>query len=750
MLRVSTLLCLTAFLISSIAFGDTVPIGYVSWDVTSPGASGEFDIFNGTGPNSSGDTTFPVSTPVNLSSLSLTIDFSNGSSVTEPSSYFTLAPDGLSYNGSPIGIGGASPQPTTATLTGMFSPTTITYCIDNASPCDTSTETINPTFSATILPSSPPDLADGDLAIIYATEAGSATVPEPAYVSWMLLGMLVCFGISRRLHAREILRKLAGLLRTAALPLVLVVACSLLIPAAQAAVKQGTDTSPSSGTVGTNVNVTVTTGWPAGDTTPANITVTWASTCGGATVASDNANSLVKILPGSERVDVTIPASLVAGNYYVQVSDSAPSDTDFTSSNCSFVAVTGSSRSLEACVPASSLGVVAPLTGPAPVWAYVPNGAWCCGTTGFEIVQVEAGGGPAVAPVTEATGDTVNSCAGNPATGEAVCVSNDTNVYTVSAPPANTITTLTSSANDFAGFSGGECENCGVAINSNTNQAVITMGYTPSPSASALQVLNLSTNTFGAPFPLAHEVSENIVVDIPDSLILSADEANVFPVVQFDASGNLTTEYDQSFPSFVGEPDSNAVDCSTRIAIAPNEFSSPNSIWLTDLSQATYTPGSPGTWSAPTALFSFLSTTSDAAGPCGSAVAPGSQHLAIVTGEFGGSEFQVLKMPSAGGTGGTPPTLADWADVTCVSGFSAGFDPHTVTAYVSPNNGKSYGLQSNWVTGVPSSLLLADLAGILALPRAADGHTVLGETGAGSCLSPTGAVGSTVLTNIPF
>jgi hypothetical protein len=93
MLRVSTLLCLTAFLISSIAFGDTVPIGYVSWDVTSPGASGEFDIFNGTGPNSSGDTTFPVSTPVNLSSLSLTIDFSNGSSVTEPSSYFTLAPE---------------------------------------------------------------------------------------------------------------------------------------------------------------------------------------------------------------------------------------------------------------------------------------------------------------------------------------------------------------------------------------------------------------------------------------------------------------------------------------------------------------------------------------------------------------------------------------------------------------------------------------------------------------------------------
>jgi len=37
----STLLCLTVFLISSIVFGDTVPIGYVSWDVTSPGSTGE-------------------------------------------------------------------------------------------------------------------------------------------------------------------------------------------------------------------------------------------------------------------------------------------------------------------------------------------------------------------------------------------------------------------------------------------------------------------------------------------------------------------------------------------------------------------------------------------------------------------------------------------------------------------------------------------------------------------------------------
>ncbi len=83
MLRVSTLLCLTAFL----DFVDRlwrflrfrldmfhgmllVPVPAVNLTYSTVPGQNCF----------AGDTTFPVSTPVNLSSLSLTIDFSNGSS----------------------------------------------------------------------------------------------------------------------------------------------------------------------------------------------------------------------------------------------------------------------------------------------------------------------------------------------------------------------------------------------------------------------------------------------------------------------------------------------------------------------------------------------------------------------------------------------------------------------------------------------------------------------------------------------
>src|SRR5689334_214428 len=104
----------------SAAWAADTPIGYVSWDVTAPGSTGQFDISNQTGPNSSlsPDTTWPVSTTVNLSGLSLHVDFSDGSSRTFDSSYFTLSVDGISFNGSPIPIGGVNPLPVDATLTG--------------------------------------------------------------------------------------------------------------------------------------------------------------------------------------------------------------------------------------------------------------------------------------------------------------------------------------------------------------------------------------------------------------------------------------------------------------------------------------------------------------------------------------------------------------------------------------------------------------------------------------------------------
>ena len=51
--------------------------------------------------------------------------------------------------------------------------------------------------------------------------------------------------------------------------------------------------------------------------------------------------------------------------------------------------------------------------------------------------------------------------------------------------------------------------------------------------------------------------------------------------------------------------------------------------------------------------------------------------------------------------------------------FSMGFDPHTVTAYVSPNSGKAYGVLEN---GDFSFLAVVDLQGLLSAPRT--GHVV--------------------------
>ena len=92
-----------------------------------------------------------------------------------------------------------------------------------------------------------------------------------------------------------------------------------------------------------------------------------------------------------------------------------------------------------------------------------------------------------------------------------------------------------------------------------------------------------------------------------------------------------------------------------------------------------------------------------AAGTCGIAVAPGT-HLAIVTGEFGGNLEGVVELPATSGTG--IPSFPDYVAFTVPdepdgSEFSLGFDPHTVTAYVSPNTGKAYGVLTDGGPHIP-------------------------------------------------
>ena len=349
-----------------------------------------------------------------------------------------------------------------------------------------------------------------------------------------------------------------------------------------------------------------------------------------------------------------------------------------TGGNCVPTEVAGS------CLPTSSLGVLVQGSTPtATVTAYVPLGSWSDTTSGIIVVQLE----PTVeAPIIVGTQNPVNSCSSNGATGLTVCTGNSNDVYVISG--TTLLTTLTAGATGSQNFSGGSCMTCGVATDASTGLAWLAEGTVT--SSGQLQSLNPVTSVFGAPLDLFGEMtSEDISIDPVRHLILSALENGNFQII--DTVTNAVFNSATSFAPL--ELDATAEDCTTGIAVAPGEFSS--SIVLADLSQAAYTPG---TWSAPMTIqdfpdFSiFLS-----AGISGIAVAPGS-HLAGVTDEFGGPAFGVVQLPATSGVG--TPSAVDYVAALMPNDpagapWDMGLDPHTMTAYTSPNSSKAILLISN-------------------------------------------------------
>jgi hypothetical protein len=360
-----------------------------------------------------------------------------------------------------------------------------------------------------------------------------------------------------------------------------------------------------------------------------------------------------------------------------------------------------------------------PKSGTGNVTAYVPQGYWSGGTTGVFVKNIEGALG---AGTNIPTANTPNSCSSNPATGQTVCVANNTDVYLITGTTLNK--TLTSSSNTTAGFSGGECYNCGVALNANNNTAAINMGFVGGSSGSGIQILNLNNNTFNPPLALNDEVSENISVDPTRSLILSADEDSNFVLAQIQSNGITLKEYDSSFTTGV-ENDSSAEDCSTGIALSPGEFS--NMVTLVNLNLPAVSFGT-STYTAPWVNFNVVTDYSFSAGLCGSAVAQGSGHLAVVTGEFGGNTFAVLKLPATAST--ATPSVLDYAVAaipysSACGNFTAGYDPHTVTAYTSPNDGNSYAVFAGYSGGVPVCVAKVNMTTVInptATPRGGSGY----------------------------
>src|SRR5271167_3561378 len=118
------LLTVLMFSVAVVAAPMPEPLGFVSYNVTDPGFA-QFFVLNQTGPNSSPfpDPTWPISTSLNLSSLSLTLTDSMGGTTTFGSGFFSLALDGLSFDGP---IVSSTNTYVMGVLTGSLSPTTFT------------------------------------------------------------------------------------------------------------------------------------------------------------------------------------------------------------------------------------------------------------------------------------------------------------------------------------------------------------------------------------------------------------------------------------------------------------------------------------------------------------------------------------------------------------------------------------------------------------------------------------------------
>jgi len=366
------------------------------------------------------------------------------------------------------------------------------------------------------------------------------------------------------------------------------------------------------------------------------------------------------------------------------------------------------------CLPSSSLGV---LVQKPNVFSYVPNGAWATSNTGVQLVQLEP---TTPAPTSIATPNVVNSCSSNSTTGETVCSSNANDVYLITG--STLTTTLTSGADQGVGFSGGNCRTCGVAVNSSANKAVLTVGLSTAPSGTGLQFLDLASNTLGTPVPAANEVSEDVLWDQGRNLVLSPGETGVYDI--FNTSSGVEFGNPVSSDGFL---DSAAEDCTTGIALSTVEQAGNiPELYIADLTQATFAPGSPGTWTtAGEQVQSFPEFGDFFFATDGIAVTPGT-HLGVVTGEFCGNAFAAFQLPSTSGSG-TPSVVDDAAAVmpNTPDGntFEQGLDPHTVTAYLSPNNGKSYGIMANGCFVPPTYLGVIDLQALLSAPRTGP-HTV--------------------------
>jgi len=271
------------------------------------------------------------------------------------------------------------------------------------------------------------------------------------------------------------------------------------------------------------------------------------------------------------------------------------------------------------------------------------------------------------------------------------------------------------------------------------NKAVLGLSVSSVPGFQFLDLGPSPTTTspsptFEPPFTSpSRNISEDPLLDPINNLLLSATEDNNYEIVDIAKSTSPAFfENSINISPMGGEADSSSQDCSTRIALASFEngtrpAGSTSAVYLADLTQATFGPGSPGTWSVPATAekVQILDGSILNSGASGSSVAQGT-HTGVITGELGGSAVTAIALPTTSGSG--TPTITNWMSCDIPGQFGSSGDPHAVTAYQSPNTGHAIALMKGTV---PAGTILAvvDLTLMLSLPETAPGSHLCASPG---------------------
>lgn len=386
------------------------------------------------------------------------------------------------------------------------------------------------------------------------------------------------------------------------------------------------------------------------------------------------------------------------------------------------------------CVPAGAMAV---LVHGANVDAYVPDGSFQELGTGVDVVSIEPGTSLGIHITTP---NPVNSCSSNPANGVTVCTANNTDLYKIIGTDLNQ--TITSSGSGSFITTGGNCTNCGVVVDPTTNRAIIgeSLGF---GSSSGYQLLDIGTGSLDPPIALQipGSTGPGISESFAAGIVTKGRLSNRFILSPSEAANGSGADYqlvDISLPaspsvygftgmgsilSSAGDYDSGAVDCSTGIALATQEFTS--NLFVTDLSQVTLTAASsstPATWNAPSQVQNLSEFAVFSAGTTAITIPP-SSHLGLLIDEFGSTGFGVIQLPTTSGTG--TPAISDWIVASLPNDPTGAFwsmplDPHGLTGYISPSSGKAIGLIMNRQR---TFLAAVDLQALISAPRTGP-HTV--------------------------